>query len=51
MAIAAHPAKGHLLEDAVLQAKTYITGALEAGADYQLGNGHGPVHHFHGYWK
>ncbi len=50
-AIAAHLAKGHPLEDAVMQAKTYITGALEAGAAYQLGNGHGPVHHFHSYWK
>lgn len=50
-AIAAHLAKGHPLEDAVLYAKTYITGALEAGAAYQLGNGHGPVHHFHRYWK
>ena len=50
-AIAAHLAKGHPLEEAVLQAKTYITGALEAGAAYQLGNGHGPVHHFYGYWK
>ncbi|MBI5588928.1 MAG: bifunctional hydroxymethylpyrimidine kinase/phosphomethylpyrimidine kinase [Deltaproteobacteria bacterium] len=50
-AIAAHLAKGHPLEDAVLQAKIYITGALEAGAAYQLGSGHGPVHHFHRYWK
>jgi hydroxymethylpyrimidine/phosphomethylpyrimidine kinase len=50
-AIAAHLAKGHPLEDAVLQAKTYITGALEAGTAYQLGNGHGPVHHFFRYWK
>ncbi|HSO67287.1 MAG TPA: bifunctional hydroxymethylpyrimidine kinase/phosphomethylpyrimidine kinase [Desulfatirhabdiaceae bacterium] len=49
-AIAAHLAKGLALEDAVLQAKTYITGALEAGAIYQLGKGHGPVHHFHRYW-
>jgi hydroxymethylpyrimidine/phosphomethylpyrimidine kinase len=50
-AIAAHLAKGHPLEDAVRYAKTYITGALVAGAAYQLGNGHGPVHHFHRYWK
>jgi hydroxymethylpyrimidine/phosphomethylpyrimidine kinase len=49
-AIAAHLAKGHPLADAVLQAKTYIAGALKAGAAYQLGNGHGPVHHFHRYW-
>ena len=50
-AIAAQLAKGNSLEDAVMQAKTYITGALEAGSDYQIGNGHGPVHHFHKYWK
>ncbi|MFH0994925.1 MAG: bifunctional hydroxymethylpyrimidine kinase/phosphomethylpyrimidine kinase [Pseudomonadota bacterium] len=50
-AIAAYLAKGYPLGDAVLQAKTYITGALEAGAAYQLGNGYGPVHHFHAYWK
>ena len=49
-AIAAHLAKGHPLEDALLHAKIYITDALKAGAAYQLGNGHGPVHHFHGYW-
>ena len=49
-AIAAHLAKGHPLEDALLHAKIYITGALKAGSAYQLGNGHGPVHHFHGYW-
>lgn len=50
-AIAAQLAKGNLLEDAVMQAKTYITAALEAGSAYQIGHGHGPVHHFHRYWK
>jgi hydroxymethylpyrimidine/phosphomethylpyrimidine kinase len=49
-AIAAYLAKGDSLEAAVRQAKTYITGALEAGSAYQLGSGHGPVHHFYGYW-
>ena len=28
-----------------------ITGALAAGADYQTGKGHGPVHHFHNLWS
>jgi hydroxymethylpyrimidine/phosphomethylpyrimidine kinase len=50
-AIAAHLAKGHPLDEAVRLAKTYINGALEAGANYQIGNAHGPVHHFHKYWK
>jgi hydroxymethylpyrimidine/phosphomethylpyrimidine kinase len=50
-AIAACLAKGLSLEESVRQGKIYITAALESGAAYQLGNGHGPVHHFHGYWK
>ena len=49
-AIAAHLAKGFSVEDACRAAKKYITAALQAGADYQIGRGHGPVHHFHGYW-
>jgi hydroxymethylpyrimidine/phosphomethylpyrimidine kinase len=50
-AIAAYLARGEDLENAVRQAKTYITAALRAGAAYRLGNGHGPVHHFFRYWK
>jgi hydroxymethylpyrimidine/phosphomethylpyrimidine kinase len=38
------------MENAVAQAKTYITGALTAGADFSIGRGHGPVHHFHALW-
>jgi hydroxymethylpyrimidine/phosphomethylpyrimidine kinase len=49
-AIAAFLAKGHSLEDAVFQAKTYVTEAIRAGAAYQIGKGHGPVHHFHRFW-
>lgn len=45
-AIAAHLAKGLGVEQAVAQAKAYITEAIRAGAVYQLGHGHGPVHHF-----
>lgn len=45
-AIAAFLAKGATIEQAVYQAKTYITGAIRAGADYTIGHGHGPVHHF-----
>lgn len=44
-AIAASLAKGAGMEQAVRQAKTYITGAIRAGADYSIGRGHGPVHH------
>ncbi len=46
-AIASYMARGKEMEEAVLLAKEYITGAIIAGADYQIGHGHGPVHHFY----
>lgn len=49
-AIAAQLAHGHPLPEAVGRAKDYITRALIAGSAYRLGSGHGPVHHFHGWW-
>ena len=49
-AIAAFLARGAEIEPAVRNAKDYITDAIRAGADYQLGQGHGPVHHFHKFW-
>lgn len=46
-AIAAALGSGLSLVDAVQQAKRYITGAIQAGAPYTLGHGHGPVcHHY-----
>ncbi|WP_035246080.1 bifunctional hydroxymethylpyrimidine kinase/phosphomethylpyrimidine kinase [Desulfogranum mediterraneum] len=45
-AIAANLAKGEVVSEAVVHAKAYITAAIEAGADYSLGQGHGPVDHF-----
>jgi len=45
-AIASFLAKGENMVSAVGHAKEYITGAIRAGADYSLGKGHGPVHHF-----
>jgi len=50
-AIAAGLARDLDLKTAVARAKTYITGALKAGADIKTGSGHGPVHHFHGLWQ
>jgi hydroxymethylpyrimidine/phosphomethylpyrimidine kinase len=50
-AIAAGLAKGASLEDAVRRAKDYISRAIRAGADYTVGRGHGPVHHFFDYWE
>lgn len=49
-AIAAHLAQGSSIRDAVSRAKDYISRAVEAGAAYKLGQGHGPVHHFHLWW-
>jgi hydroxymethylpyrimidine/phosphomethylpyrimidine kinase len=46
-AIAANIARGCDVVNAVRRAKEYITGAISAGADYSLGQGHGPVHHFY----
>lgn len=50
-AIAAQLAHGCNIKTAVGKAKEYITGAIKAGADYVLGKGSGPVHHFYNYWS
>lgn len=50
-AIAAHLALGLHLEAAVGDAIGYLAQALAAGAEYRLGKGHGPVHHFHACWQ
>ena len=47
-AIAALLAKGEPLEQAIVQAKAYVTAAIERA--YPIGHGHGPVHHFHQWW-
>lgn len=49
-AIASQLAKGHNIREAIQGAKEYITRAIEVGAGYRLGSGHGPVHHFHNFW-
>ena len=49
-AIAAGLAKGQSIADAVAAAKEYLTQALQVGAVYKLGHGHGPVHHFFDVW-
>lgn len=49
-AFAASLAKGMQLDEAAKAAKEYITGAIDAGARYQIGHGHGPVHHFYRWW-
>lgn len=46
-ALAAALARGEGLTQAARSAKDYIDGAIRAGADYQIGRGHGPVNHFY----
>lgn len=49
-AIASYLAQGLDMESAVMKGKEYLYGALCAGADYKIGNGHGPVKHFWRFW-
>lgn len=46
-AIAALMAKGVELNDAVAEAKRYVTQAIMAGSDVHIGYGFGPVNHFY----
>ena len=39
------------LDEAVVCAKEYINAAIIAGAEYEIGKGHGPVHHFFNFWE
>lgn len=48
-AITANMAKGKSIEEAVQHAKTYITHAITHSLD--IGQGHGPVHHFYAFDK
>ena len=50
-AIAASIAKGSALGDAVAAGKTYVTDALAQADTLKIGQGSGPVHHFHAYWR
>ena len=50
-AIASYMAKGCGIEEAVRNAKTYIHDAIRAGAQYTIGHGNGPVHHFFAFWR
>lgn len=49
-AIAAFLAKGYTLTEAAIGAHSYLAKAIEAGAAYRIGRGHGPVCHFHNLW-
>ena len=49
-AVAAGLAKGHRLSEAVADAKAFVTHALNAADELEIGQGRGPVHHFHAWW-
>ena len=48
-AVAAGLAHGLETPAAVRQAKDYVTAAISAA--YPIGQGHGPLHHFHAFWR
>ena len=50
-AIAAFLARGMKLFDAITLAKNYVTAAIAAADQLNVGHGHGPVHHFHAMWR
>jgi hydroxymethylpyrimidine/phosphomethylpyrimidine kinase len=50
-AVAAGLAKGLDIGAAARAAKDYISAAIRAGAAYDLGKGHGPVHHYYAFWE
>ena len=50
-AVAAGLAKGRPLHDAVRAAKAYVTAAIAAADRLNVGQGPGPLHHFHQFWN
>lgn len=50
-AIAAGLAKGLDLVAAAREAKIYVTEAIKAADKLTVGHGHGPLNHFHEYWR
>jgi hydroxymethylpyrimidine/phosphomethylpyrimidine kinase len=50
-AIAALLGRGFALPAAVKTAKDYISQAIAAADQLDVGQGHGPVHHFHALWQ
>ena len=49
-AVAAGLAKGEDMETAVRHAKIWISAAIAAADRLGVGHGHGPIHHFHGFY-
>ena len=52
-ALAANLAKAMPLPQAAKRAKAYVAGAIRSSAQLGVGSGdgHGPIHHFHGMWR
>mgnify|MGYP003645178518 CR=1 FL=1 len=50
-AIAAELALGASVTDAVRRAQAWLHGAIRAADGLGIGQGHGPVHHFHAVWR
>lgn len=50
-AIAANLAKGMELNEAVAAAKIWLTEAIRTADELKIGEGHGPIHHFHNLYK
>ncbi len=50
-ALAAQLAQGRPVTQAASAAKSYVTGAIARADKLSVGSGHGPVHHFHNFWK
>lgn len=50
-AIAANLATGHTLVEAIGKAKDWLTGAIADSDQLEIGQGSGPVHHFHELWS
>lgn len=50
-AVAAYLAHDLPMNEAVKKAKEYMVNAIEKGAHYEIGKGHGPVHHFWNFWE
>lgn len=49
-AVVAGLAKGEDMETAVRHAKAWISAAIAAADRLAVGHGHGPIHHFHGFY-
>jgi hydroxymethylpyrimidine/phosphomethylpyrimidine kinase len=50
-AIAAYIARGLVMQDAIAKAKVWLSAAIAAADGLKIGEGAGPVHHFHALWK